>query len=117
MFSMPRRMTGLVSGSGLLAATLLPVGGSGAAVATAVSASPVPLAQLLSTQSFAAPPTTADCEAQLGLACYSPQQFQNAYNLGPLYKKGFTGKGETIVIVDSYGSQGIGQGLATFDKG
>src|SRR6202050_2187654 len=117
MISMPKRMTGLLSGSGLLAATLLTVGGSGAAVATAVSATPVPLAQVLSTQAFAKPPPTADCEAQIGIACYSPQQFQTAYNLGPLYKKGFTGKGETIVIVDSYGFEGIGAELATFDRG
>jgi subtilase family serine protease len=117
MISMTKRMSGLLSGSGLLAATLLTVGGSGAAVATAVGATPVPLAQLLSTHAFVQPPTTADCEAQIGIACYSPQQFQTAYNLGPLYKKGFTGKGETIVIVDSYGFEGIGQELATFDRG
>ncbi|MGD0195584.1 MAG: hypothetical protein ABSC35_12055, partial [Candidatus Dormibacteria bacterium] len=73
---MPKRMTGLLSGSGLLAATLLTVGGSGAAVVTAAAATPVPLAQLLSTHAFGAPPTTADCEAQIGIACYSPQQFQ-----------------------------------------
>ena len=117
MISMPKRMTGLLSGSGLLAATLLTVGGSGAAVATAAAAQPVPLAQLLSTHAFATPPTTAECEAQIGLACYAPFQFQKAYNLGPLYKKGFTGKGETIVIVDSYGFSGIGQELKAFDKG
>jgi len=116
MISMPRRMTGLLSGSGLLAATLLTVGGSGAAAVTAATASPVPLAQLLSTHAFGAPPTTADCEAQIGIACYSPAQFQKAYNLGPLYKKGFTGKGETIVIVDSYGFQGITQELTRFDN-
>ena len=113
MFSMPKRMTGLLSGSGLLAAMLLTVGGSGAAAVTAAGVAPVPLAQLLSTHAFLKPPTTADCEAQIGLACYSPAQFQKAYNLGPLYKKGFTGKGETIVIVDSYGFQGIGQELAS----
>ncbi len=83
---------------------------------TAAGAAPVPLAQLLSHHAFIKPPTTADCEAQIGLACYSPAQFQKAYNLGPLYKRGFTGKGETIVIVDSYGFQGIGQELQTFDK-
>jgi subtilase family serine protease len=116
MFSMPKRMTGLLSGSGLLAATLLTVGGSGAAVVTAATATPVPLAHLLSTHAFGAPPTTADCEAAIGIACYSPQQFQKAYNLGPLYKKGFTGKGETIVIVDSYGFQGISQELTRFDN-
>ena len=40
-------MTGLLSGSCLLAATLLTVGGSGAAAATTAMAAPVPLAQLL----------------------------------------------------------------------
>jgi subtilase family serine protease len=116
MISMPRRLTGLLSGSGLLAATLLTVGGSGAAVATTAMGTPVPLAQLLSDHAFLTPPTTADCIAETGLACYAPFQFQKAYNLGPLYKQGFTGKGETIVIVDSYGYQGIGPELANFDK-
>ena len=116
MISMPRRMTGLLSGSCLLAATLLTVGGSGAAAATTAMAAPVPLAQLLSNHAFLTPPTTADCIAETGLACYAPFQFQKAYNLGPLYKQGFTGKGETIVIVDSYGYQGIGPELANFDK-
>jgi subtilase family serine protease len=116
MISMPRRITGLLSGSGLLAATLLTVGGSGAAVATTAMGAPVPLVQLLSNHAFLTPPTTADCIAETGLACYAPFQFQKAYNLGPLYKQGFTGKGETIVIVDSYGYQGIGPELANFDK-
>ncbi len=116
MISMPRRMTGLLSGSCLLAATLLTVGGSGAAAATTAMAAPVPLAQLLSNHAFLTPPTTADCIAETGLACYAPFQFQKAYNLGPLYKQGFTGKGETIVIVNSYGYQGIGPELANFDK-
>jgi len=60
MISMPKRMTGLLSGSGLLAATLLTVGGSGAAVATAAGAAPTPLAQMLSSHVFLTPPTTAD---------------------------------------------------------
>jgi subtilase family serine protease len=116
MISMPRRMTGLLSGSGLLAATLLTVGGSGAAIATVAGAAPMPLAQLASNHAFLTPPTTADCEAQIGIACYAPFQFQKAYNLGPLYKRGMNGAGETIVIVDSYGFSGIGQELKTFDK-
>jgi subtilase family serine protease len=117
MISMPKRVTGLLSGLGLLAATLLTAGGSGAAGVTAGGAAPVPLSHLLSTHAFATPPTTADCEAQFGIACYSPQQFQEAYNLGLLYLHEFTGKGETIVIVDSYGFQGIGAELAAFDRG
>jgi subtilase family serine protease len=116
MISMPQRISGLLSGSGLLAATLLTVGGSGAAVASSAGVGPIPLAHLVSTHAFLTPPTTADCEAQIGIACYAPFQFQKAYNLAPLYKKGFTGAGETIVIVDSFGFNGIGQELKTFDK-
>ncbi len=114
MIGLTRRMTGLVSGTGLLAATLLTAGGG--AAASGASAGPIPLAKLASNVSFLTPPTTADCIAQIGIACYAPFQFQKAYNLGPLYKKGLNGKGETIVIVDSYGFQGIGQELNVFDK-
>jgi subtilase family serine protease len=116
MISMPKRISGLLSGSGLLAATLLTFGGSSAAVATAASTGPVPLAHLLSNHAFLTPPTTADCEAQIGIACYAPFQYQKAYNLDPLYKQGLTGKGETIVIVDSYGFVGIQNELTTFDN-
>ncbi len=54
------------------------------------------------------PPTTAQCEAQFQVACYQPSQIQDAYNLAPLFAKGVDGKGETIIIVDSYGSPTIG---------
>ena len=53
---------------------------------------------------------------QLEVACYAPFQYHKAYNLGPLYKKGLNGKGQTIVIVDSYGYQFIRSELAVFDK-
>ncbi len=115
MISMPKRMATLLSGSGLMAATLLTVGGSGAAAVGATIA-PVPLAKLASTVSFGAPPTTADCLAQIGIACYAPFQFQKAYNLGPLYAKGLNGAGQTIVIVDSYGFKGIQNELQRFDN-
>src|ERR1700693_3184552 len=71
MIFTPKRMATLLSGSGLMAATLLTVGGSGAAAVGATIA-PVPLAKLASTVSFGAPPTTADCVAQIGIACYAP---------------------------------------------
>jgi subtilase family serine protease len=63
----------------------------------------------------ASPPTTAQCEAALGIACYSPDQVRAAYNVAPLYAKGITGKGSTILIVDSYGSPTIAADLHTFD--
>jgi subtilase family serine protease len=62
-----------------------------------------------------APPTTADCERAYNVACYEPGQIQQAYDLAPLYARGVTGKGTTIVIVDSFGSPTIRNDLATFD--
>jgi len=62
------------------------------------------------------PPTTAQCESAYSVACYEPGQIQAAYNLEPLYQAGVTGRGQTIVIVDSFGSPTIASDLATFDK-
>ena len=62
------------------------------------------------------PPTTADCEKSYKVACYEPAQIQQAYDLPALYAKGVTGKGATIVIVDSYGSPTIRHDLSVFDK-
>jgi subtilase family serine protease len=62
------------------------------------------------------PPTTAECEAQYQVACYEPFQIQDAYNLAPLFSRGVDGKGQTIIIVDSYGSPTIGHDLGVFDQ-
>jgi subtilase family serine protease len=64
----------------------------------------------------AAPPTTAHCEAVFGVACYEPAQVQQAYDLPPLFSSGVTGTGETIIIVDSFGSPTIGHDLDVFDR-
>jgi subtilase family serine protease len=63
----------------------------------------------------AAPPATADCEAADNIACYTPDQLRDAYDLQPLYDRGATGKGETIMIVDAFGSPTIKADLAAFD--
>jgi subtilase family serine protease len=36
--------------------------------------------------------------------CYTPQQISDAYNVTPLHNGGTLGQGQTIVLVDSYGS-------------
>jgi subtilase family serine protease len=46
----------------------------------------------------------------------SPAQLRTAYDLGPLLRHGIDGKGQTIVIVDSFGSPTITSDLAVFDK-
>jgi subtilase family serine protease len=62
------------------------------------------------------PPTTADCEKAYKVACFEPAQIQQAYNLPALYASGVTGKGATIVIVDSFGSPTIKHDLGVFDQ-
>jgi subtilase family serine protease len=61
-------------------------------------------------------PSQAKCLMYGDYVCLTPAQVQTAYNLAPLYKQGITGKGETIVIVDSFGSPTIGHDLGVFDK-
>jgi subtilase family serine protease len=61
------------------------------------------------------PPTSAECLASLGVACYSPPQMERAYDLPPLYQRGLTGRGRTIAIVDAYGSPTIRNDLTVFD--
>ena len=62
------------------------------------------------------PPSTRQCEQVEGIACYTPAQLRSAYQLPPLYAKGVTGKGVTIMIVDPFGSPTIKADLATFDQ-
>jgi subtilase family serine protease len=62
------------------------------------------------------PLSTSECLAAIGIHCYAPAQLRQAYDLAPLYAHGVTGKGRTIVIVDSFGSPTVQSDLQTFDK-
>jgi subtilase family serine protease len=64
----------------------------------------------------AAPLTTAQCEAQFQIACYAPAQIQRAYDLPALFATGTEGQGQTIAIVDSFGSPTIQHDLNVFDR-
>jgi subtilase family serine protease len=70
--------------------------------------------RLVSTAALQAPPD-AFCLDNFGTPCYSPQQIQNAYGLTPILKAGFNGAGQTIIIIDSFGSPTIADDLKTFD--
>jgi subtilase family serine protease len=59
---------------------------------------------------------TAQCEKAYGFPCYQPWQISSIYGLPFLYKDHVTGKGATIVIVDSFGSPTIRHDLTVFDK-
>jgi subtilase family serine protease len=63
-----------------------------------------------------APLSTAQCQETEGIACYQPDQIRAAYQLPALYAKGITGAGQTIAIVDPFGSPTIRSDLATFDQ-
>jgi subtilase family serine protease len=65
----------------------------------------------------AQPPTDAFCRANFSSPCYSPQEMRTAYGLNGLIDSGVVGAGETIVIIDSYGSPTIAADLAAFDAG
>ncbi len=61
------------------------------------------------------PPSYSDCLRQLNIYCYSPQQMRNAYNVTPMLNSGYIGTGQTIVIIDSFGSPTVAADLAKFD--
>ena len=60
-------------------------------------------------------PRRRQCESDFGIACYTPAQYEQAYGTNQLYSHGVTGAGETIVLVDSFGSPTIQNDLAEFD--
>lgn len=62
----------------------------------------------------AAAPVAADCYS-LKVRCFNPASMRNAYNVTPLYNQGDDGTGQTIVIVDAFGSAYIRNDLRVFD--
>jgi subtilase family serine protease len=68
-------------------------------------------------QTVVKPPTYDQCLNLIGIPCYSPQLIRKAYGVTPLLNSGFTGKGQSIVIIDSFGSPTIHQDLKAFDQG
>jgi subtilase family serine protease len=62
-------------------------------------------------------PTDAQCRAAGFGPCYSPQEIRHAYGVDQLINRGDDGRGQTIVIFDSYGSPTITSDLASFDEG
>jgi subtilase family serine protease len=98
--------------AGSLLAAVSPAGAAMTPEAAQVVISPMVVSRFAQTGQ---PLTTAQCEAKYGVACYQGPELQAAYNLGPLFRRGITGVGETIVIVDSYGSPTITHDLATYD--
>jgi hypothetical protein len=112
MYSKLLRLTGLVAA---VACVTLVTGATGSVrLATPVGGGLI--ASPIDSKALATPPTTDFCLANLGIHCYQPAQLQQAYNLNGLHAAGIDGRGETIAIVDSFGSPTIQNDLHVFDQ-
>lgn len=114
------RVLALIRGAAIAAIAAFGAGGAAApaavpAAAAAVQVVPFATGHVLAAGKMSQPPTTAQCETDFGIACYQAFQLQRAYNLAPLFAKGIEGQGQTIVIVDAFGSPSIASDLQTFD--
>ena len=98
-------MSGGVAATGAIAPS---VGDSGSAIHPVVAEY-----QQLSTSTT--PPTEAQC-ASAGRRCFTPQSARAAYNVQPLLDGGWDGRGVTIAIVDSYGSDTMASDLHVYNQ-
>ena len=110
-FAAIRRLLVNQVAAAVAAATLV----SGVAAQPAVAAVPLHT-HVIDAGKLTFPPTTSQCLSLFGIHCYSPAQFEKAYNLGPLHTHGIDGRGRTIAIVDSFGSPTIANDLHVFDQ-
>jgi subtilase family serine protease len=101
-----------MAGALALAGGSLLAGGAPVAATANVAIGPMVLSRFVTDKQ---PPTQAECEALFTAPCYQPAQLQTAYNEQPLFNSGVNGAGQTIVLVDSFGSPTIKADLATFD--
>ncbi len=58
----------------------------------------------------------ATCPSTIGTDCITPYDMRVAYNVQSLLAKGYTGKGQTVVDIVSYGSPTLQQDMDTFDQ-
>jgi len=107
----------MAAGAGALAAVSVGLacsatGGSAGSATNGASSAGRPAAQ----SPAARPSSPAPSVGQPPSVALSPAQLTKAYNLGPLEQRGIDGAGQTIVIVDSFGSPTIAADLASFDS-
>ncbi len=112
----PRLAAILAAGSLLASGLVIPAAVSAAPGSVSAGVTPQEIVGPVVSTSPRTPPSSADCIAAYGIACYAPTDMQNQYNLGPLYRAGDNGTGQTIVIFDAFGSPTITQDLTAFDK-
>ena len=60
-------------------------------------------------------PTNSEC-GNIGYRCYSPEDVQQAFNITPLYRTGYDGRGQTIVILGAGQTASLQSDLHQFDQ-
>ena len=103
------------------AAAIAPAAATGPVAASSASAVVIRPDVIHVAGALKSPPTTAFCEKHYQIACYLPKQIQRAFGLPALYRhtvrgRRLNGHGQTIVIVDSFGSPTVRHDLKVFDK-
>jgi subtilase family serine protease len=66
--------------------------------------------------SIPAPPSRFVCLVAYGSDCLRPAQVRQAYGIDALVKRGISGKGVTIALIDSFGSPTIEADLKAYDR-
>lgn len=96
-----------------------PSAGPTTAAASTRTPAPTSTPTLAPQQPFYTPagtaPTSQDCQAAVAVACYSPEQIQQAFRLNPLYRQGYDGSGQTIVILGAGNTATLQSDLHMFD--
>ncbi|MEA2265379.1 MAG: hypothetical protein QOE27_962 [Solirubrobacteraceae bacterium] len=105
--------TAVLAAAAGLALAATGVGGSTPGTPAAAVRPTVSEYQQISTSTT--PPTQAQCNS-VGRRCFSPASLRSAYDLQPLYETGIDGRGQTIAIVDSYGSDTMAHDLHVYDQ-
>jgi subtilase family serine protease len=102
-----------------IATAALAVTGSALSGAVPVAAAAVFFSPTASDAQFVAsgetPPTQAACNS-FGRRCFTPATEAQSYNLTPLFAAGDEGQGQTIAIVDAYGSETMPHDLKVFNN-
>jgi subtilase family serine protease len=112
-FPRPANRRAVIALVGLVTVALLGLGAAPQTVAHALTFHPA-VSDFQFVTASETPPTQAQC-ASVARRCFNPQAIQNSYNLGPLYAQGKDGAGQTIAIVDSFGSDTVRHDLRVFN--
>jgi subtilase family serine protease len=115
MHRLIRRQVLGVAGAAAIAAALGSAPVTGVAVAaTLPTVSPL-VSDYAQVSASETPPTQAQCNS-VNRRCFNPASTRAAYNVGPLYADGFDGRGITIAVVDSFGSDTMAHDLHVYNQ-